>query len=340
MPPTSASSLTTVARLAGVSVSTVSRALRGHSLLNVETIERVRRAAEQVNYQTNPIIADVMRRVRGGGRLRNLGTVAYLTFHDTVSGWRESRTYVAFYEGAVRRAEETGFKLELFWTRQPHLHSRRLTEILRSRGIVGVVVGPRPQQTPEVPLDWTHFSSAVVGVPLPGRPLHRAGSNQANNMETMLRALQARGYRRPGFVLQGPQVESSEHGWEAEWSYHQGRLKASQRVPYLGLKPRSQRTFARWFSRHRPDVVISLVDEFRPWLEQLGRRVPDDVGVACLARPAGPDGPAGVHQFPDAIGASAIDLVANQIFAHERGLPATPRSLLIDGQWRDGWTVR
>lgn len=336
-PPT----LRTVARAAGVSVSTVSRALRGHPLLNAGTVAAVRAAAVRLGYRANPLISDVMRRVRHRGRPQHLGTIAYLTFHATASAWRDNATYREFHDGAARRAAELGFGLELVWAREPHLAPQRLTAILRTRGIAGLIVGPRPTQTVGAELlDWSHFSAAVLGMPLRGVVHHRAGSFHANSMETLLAALGARGYRRPGLALLPEQAHTTDRGWLAAWDFFQHRLPTADRVPLLVPKATPEAAFARWWRRHRPDVVIGLQDEFVDWLRALGRRVPDDVGFARLSRPLVDGAPAGLHQFPAAIGMAAVDLVANQIFSGERGLPAIPRALLIEGRWCDGWSAR
>lgn len=341
MPAKSGPSLHSLARLAGVSPSTVSRALRGHPLLNAETIARIRALAAREGYRANPLISDVMRRVRQRGRLRDLGTLAYLTYHPTADGWKDNLTYRDFHAGALRRAGDLGFGLETIWAVEPHLTPRRLTEILRSRGIAGVVVGPRPAQSLTRFPEWSHFSAAIVGVPVPGVMHHRAGSAHLRNMELLFAALVARGYRRPGLALHTTQASTTDRGWQAGWHDWQQQLPPAQRVPILIMPELSERAFGTWWRRHRPDIVIGLHDEFCHWLERLGQRVPADVGFARLSRPA-PDFPghAGIHQFPSAIGAASVDLVTTQIFSGERGLPTIPRSLLISGQWCDGWSAR
>lgn len=340
MPAESTASLKAVARIAGVSLSTASRALQGSPRLLPETIEAVRAAAVQVGYQTNPFISDTMRRVRGRGRMGHFGTIGYLTFHDSASGWQQNPTYVRFHEGARRRAHDLGFTLAPIWAREPRLDANRLTAILKARGIVGVVIGPRPTQPQTDIIDWAHFSIASVGVPLPCVRLHQAGSHHARLMERMLTVLHQRRYRKPGLVLLESQISQTDPGWITTWTYRQQSLPPRQRVPLLVMRSLQKKPIAQWLNRYEPDVVIGVEEELGALLQESGRRVPEDIAFAHLSRPEGPDAPAGMDQRPRSIGAAAVDLVTSQIFSAERGIAATPRALLIEGEWVDGWSVR
>src|SRR5688500_11349798 len=79
------STITDVARAAGVSVATVSRALRGRDKVNPETRARVRRVAAELEYVASPTAASL-----ASGRTRVIGVVApFLTrwfFSTLVSG--------------------------------------------------------------------------------------------------------------------------------------------------------------------------------------------------------------------------------------------------------------
>lgn len=334
------STLQSVARLAGVSLSTASRALHGSARLRPATIAQVQAAALQVGYRANPYISDVMRRVRGRGRSGHLGAMAYLTFHDSADGWRRNATYARFHDGAAQRAKALGFTLDTIWAREPRLGARRLTSILEARGIAGVVVGPRPAAVgPEI-LDWTRFSSATVGVPLRAVRLHQAGSHHARLMERLLAELAARGYRRPGLVLLEPQVSKADPGWVTTWIHHEWRQRPRDRVPLLVLPALEPRAIRRWLQRHRPDAVIGVELALVELLQDFGYGVPGDIGFAHLSRPERADAPAGMDQCPREIGAAAVELVASQVLSNERGLAETPRVMLIEGVWREGWTAR
>ncbi len=340
MPAAITPSLKSIAQATGVSLSTVSRALQGNPRLKPETIAAVRAAAQAAGYRVNPFISDTMRRVRTRGRLGHFGAIAYLTFHDSVNGWQRNPTYLRFHEGAVRRAHDLGFSLDTIWACEPRLQPRRLTAILKARGIAGVVVGPRPVQPVADVIDWTKFPSASVGVPLPRVHLHQAGSHHARLMEQMLVALGERGYRRPGLVLLETQISKTDPGWVTTWVYRQQEMPAAQRVPLLVMSALQPKRIEQWVQRHRPDVVIGVEEEIGRMLAARGWRVPEEIGFAHLSRPERADAPAGMDQRPRAIGAAAVDLVANQIFSGERGLAEIPRVLLIEGEWIEGWSVR
>lgn len=338
---TSTPTLHDVARRAGVSPSTASRALRGSAAIAASTCARVQEAAGALGYEANPIISDVMRWARSRGRSTKLGTIAYLTFHDTRTAWHSNPTYQAFFEGANEQAANLGFSLEPVWAAEPGLHARRLTDILQARAITGVVVGPRPRPPTTPILNWQPFYTASVGVPLPGVNLPQAASHYLRSMECLIGALTGLGYRRIGLAVHRSLVPPTDHGWLAALALYQQELPPADRVPPLTPTAWHEAILATWLEQHRPDVVIGQrADDVLPLLMRLGLRVPDDIGFALLSRPPVRDAPAGIDQRPRQIGAAAVDLIAQQFFTGDPGLPSSPRFILIEGEWNEGPTVR
>jgi len=336
-PPT----LLMIAKRAGVSSSTASRALHGHPLLAKETIQRVRVAAQELGYHANPLLSNVMRSVRARGRCVHLGAIAYLTFHNTATAWRENPTYNAFFEGARDRAHELAFSFEPIWAAEPGLNDRRLTAILRCRNVAGVIVGPRLVQPVHPIIDWSHFSISSVGRPLPGMVLHQAASHYLRTMQRLITALTDRGYRRIGLALSRERVPPTDHGWLAGFSLYQQTIAPSDRVPLFIAEDYDPRALRRWIDAEKPDVVIGQrVDVVDLLLPKLGLRIPEEIGYVLLSRPQEPGAPAGMDQLPRLIGAAATDLVANQMACGERGAPRNARFVLVEGEWVEGPTVR
>ena len=338
--PKQTPTLATIAASAGCSTSTVSRALRESHLLPAETIRRVQRVAAKVGYRSNPLVSEMMRRMRGIGRPSPGGTLAYLVFGPTPMAWREHLTYVGFFEGAQARAGELGYRLEPFWADEPGLSLRRLTQILRARGIGGIVVGPTPGLPVSPRLDWQHFAATKIGVPFPDLPIPCAVSNHYRGTTQVIERLTSLGYRRLGLVLQEHQNVKTSGLWLAPLVMHHRRAAADDRVEPLILRSWKEEDFAEWVRTQRPDVVIGLRFELVSWLNRMGLRVPQDVGFFHLDRCTEPGNFAGLDQRPREIGAAAVDLLAQLLLADERNLPAHLKELLVEGVWVDGPTLR
>lgn len=339
-PPQPVPTLATIAAVVGCSTSTVSRALRGNRSLPPATIAKVHRAALALGYRPNPLVSDMMRRMREFGRPMPRGTLAYLVFGIERDDWQRHLTFVGFYKGASARAEELGFQLELFWADAPGLKAARLTQILRARGIAGVVVGPTPGLPRAPQLDWQHFAAVKIGVPFPELPLPCAVSNHFRGMLRVLEQLQALGYRRLGLVLQEHQNTKTSGMWLAPFALHEHHIRPADRVAPLLLSKWREADFARWYREHRPEVVIGLRRELITWLDRLGAAVPDRVGFVHLDRCTEEGDFAGLDQKPREVGAAAIDLLAQRLLANERSFPSLSKQLLVDSVWIDGPTLR
>ncbi len=330
--------LAAIAATAGVSKSTVSRALRGHAAIPAATVLRLTKVAQALGYRRSPLVGEVMRRIRGRGHFRGLAPVAYLTFDATPQAWRRQHTFMRFFDGARARAMQLGLQVEPFWMNEPGLTPQRAADIFEARGIEALLVGPTTGWARVPELEWARFCAVKVGTPLPGLPLPCACHHHFQGMTLLLAELARRGYRRPGLVLRDYQEAKTGGAWSAPLLRHQQQLASADRVPPLWLKDLSAGVFARWFKRHRPDVVIGQGNELPAWLEDLGRRVPADTGFADLDC-CSPDR-AGINQHSPAIGAAAVDLLLGRLLAHERGLPATGSIFMVEGTWADGPTIR
>lgn len=338
--PKQAASLSTIARLARVSASTVSRALSDHPALPAATRKRLQRLAEKLGYRRNGVVSEVMRRARSGRHARGVGNIGYLSFGDSAADWRRDPTFSSFYEGARNRAQELGYELEHVWSTEPGMTPNRLTQILGSRGIAGVIIGPSRSQIEVPSLDWNVFAPVKVGVPVPGLAVPCACHNHYRAMLRVLEELTARGYRRPGLAMPQHVNVKTAGAWAAPLAQMSGHLAQLKPVPSLINTDWAEEDFARWMEKYEPDAVIALHDDAMGWLRRLKRRVPQDLGLACLDRGDSIAGASGIDQRPRAVGAIAVDLVVNRLIANERGIPDLQRTIMIDGAWHAGSTLR
>jgi hypothetical protein len=93
--------------------------------------------------------------------------------------------------------------------------------------------------------------------------------------------------------------------------------------------------------RERPDVIITpAADVLVGTLQKAGWKIPEDIGLALLACPQIGDPNSGVFQNGRMIGALAVDTLVSMVERHERGLPEQATTLMVEGQWNEGRTLR
>lgn len=329
----------TVAARAGVSMMTVSLALRNQGRMAPETRRRVLRVADEVGYRPNPLVGALMVNLRTSRARSSDQTIAFLTSHPERHGWRQGLTACHFHQGAVARAERLGFKLDEFWLAEPGMNGKRMSDIFRARSMAGVVLAPLPAPGKAPDLRWDQLAPVALGYSITTPNMHRVANHHSRSLRIALGELQARGYRRIGLVTKQANEARADYHWSIQIHYHHTKIPAKDRIP-PHLPPVLERErFWEWFQEHRPDVVLGDGVIVYDWLRYYGVRVPDDVAVAALDYYAEVAEVAGIDQNSELIGAAAVDLVAEQLYHNERGLPQKPKVVMIEGEWKDGPSI-
>lgn len=323
-----------IAAAAGVSVATVSMALRNSEKITPETRAKVREVAEQLGYRPDPLIAALSSR-RRERNLNNLDVIAYVTAYPTREGWRDNRFAPAAYDGACARAAQRGYRVEHFWLRDEHMTSRRLASILQARGILGVCFAPFPDVVPQFSFAWDHFCSVAMGYTMLRPGLHRASPHQFQGMQLTLNTLRQRGYKHIGVALGKRVSKIVAKNWIAAvllFQYNHGRSAAT----CLVYEESDRQELAAWMKTSKPDALVVSDVYLIEWIKEIGIRIPEDLGVVPLERYPGY---AGLDQKPAMVGAAAIDLVIGMIQRNETGLPADPKVVMVEGAWVEGPSV-
>ncbi len=334
-------SLRAIARLAGVSVSTASRALHNHPVISAAVRKKIQDLARRRGYAINPLVAQIYSEARAGRGFGNLGTLALITSWDTPAWWKDHPTLRGFHDGVIDRAKQSGLGVDEFWALEPGLKGQRLTQILRARGIGGVVLAPVPGRNATDLLDWKYFSAALVGESVRKPRLNRAVPNQRHAAQLAIRELTQLGYRRIGLVLRRRYHAMTDFNLLATFLLLQHGLPAAQQVPLEMPTEWTESIFLAWFKKHRPDAIVGVVGPVRDWLAKIGVRCPRDVGLVSLDWDDETKAEfAAVDQSAHAVGGAAVNLVLSQMRQNERGIPAIPQTVLVDSVWRPGASVR
>ncbi len=328
-----------VADAAGVSRMTVSLALRNSPRISEGTRRRVQALAVSLGYRPDPLIQRLATRLGQSRRERDGQVIAWVTAWKERNGWKKYPAFCAAYEGALARAEKLGYRLEEFWLRQPGMTARRLSRILHQRGIECVLIAPLPKGGGHLTLEWERFSLVALGYSMVAPRVNRVVNHQLHSAREAIRQLYRRGYRRIGLCVLQEQNARVDHSWLEAIAYHQFQSPASDRVQPLVQSVWNAKEAQRWLKKERPDSLLVQGSWIREFLVKEGYSVPGDIAVALLDWPDRAQDMAGINQRIDVVGAAAVDLVVSQAYHHEKGLPAAPRTVMVEGIWIDGATV-
>lgn len=324
-----------VARRAGVHPATVSRALRDDPRISPAQRERIRRVAAALEYRKNPLIAALMTARRSRRQSRYEATLAYLTHYPAARAAFFAAEFGELFAGARARAQEQGYRLEEINAFEPALSSARLTEILRHRGIQGVVLAPLHSIHDRFELDWSQFATVAIGYSQQGVQVERVSHHHFSGLADAARACRAAGRRRLGLALPRRVHEKIAKRWLAALLLDQAEHPGDAVTPHLP-ETWDEPGFAGWFRRERPDAVLCLhVTSVQAWLSRLGRAA-REVAVVSLDRRPRDRGIAGINQDYARIGAVATDTVIGLLQRNELGLRPSPPTILLDGVWVPG----
>lgn len=271
------STITDVAREAGVSVATVSRALRGLDRVSADTRERVFEVATRLDYVASPTAMSL-----ASGRTQVIGVVA-----PFLSRW--------FFASIVSAIEKTlrrkGHHVLLFDLEDDTFESRLpLSQNMLWKRVDGVITLNLPLSEGEVDLlDRLHLPVVAIGTPVPGRPVVRIDDSLAMRQAT--EHLIALGHQRIAYVGSVPQNVAHVKTPQARLQAFQATLRAH------GLTSNPQwvlasdwtadssleHTMAMLARPDRPTAIVAASDEMAfgalAAASRSGLRVPEDVSV-------------------------------------------------------------
>jgi LacI family transcriptional regulator len=153
-----------ITRAADWSLATVSYALRDDPRIRSETKTLVQKIAAQLCYRPNPRFSALMSPIRTSRPVATGERIAFVWVHTSRAESAKDPFLQRVFLGAKVRAEALGYGLEQFWTAERGMTDRRLSQVIKARGIVGVLLSPVMHEA-EVTLDleWSAFAPAVIG---------------------------------------------------------------------------------------------------------------------------------------------------------------------------------
>lgn len=331
---------------AGVNQSTVSRALRNDARISEAVRHRINGIARKRAYRPDPVLSALMT-YRTARRIPNENSkIAVIRFCE--SGARADKVLEREFTGIRERAKEQGYSTELFLCSPAAAEMKRLSRILFSRGIRGLLIGPLAehlQLLDMTPFEWARFSSVALGYSMRSPRLHYVAQDHDRRIEMVYRHLQQLGYRKIGFVNRRSVEHRNRHlfvGGYLKCLYLDGR--STDKSPPLLYEDWTDLNPLPWLKRFRFDAVMAAVPgEFIAALKPPGIKVPTDLGVAGVA--IDPDNRlqrpiSGATEDLAAMGRTAVDLLHRLLCDADRGIPKHCQAILLEGGWNPGRTLK
>lgn len=321
-----------IARLAGVSVSTVSRALNGSGLVNAETRERVAELARSLNYSINLGARNL--------RLQENRTVAVVVPFDAASRQHISDPFFLSIVGAIADAlTDRGYEMLLARVDAEHLDfASRWVDSGKALGVI--LIGQWRHHDQLNDMARRQLPLVVWGGEMPQQLYCSVGGDNVLGGTLATRHLLQLGRRRLAFVGDArlPEV----------WLRRQGHAQALREAgvavePALELaapfEPGAATGPVRDFLAAHPEVdgLVCCSDVLAMLAAQslraLGRRVPQDValvGYDDMPLAAYCDPPLStVHQPVAEAGALLVDALLRQLDGERPGPLTLPVHLTL-----------
>ena len=329
-----------LATACGVSKSTVSRALRNHPNISLKTREKVQRKAQELGYYQNPMVSAWMASLRKQVPAQEFSAVGWLNFEESKDFWTGPTYFRGLVNGARKQIELAHCILEEFWMREPGMTPDRMVDILKARGIAGLVIPHNTLGTIDDKIDVfnRHFKCVMIDKPLPGMTCVQA--DLYGNMQLAIKTLWQRGYRKIGFCAWTPHETGSRNLAGSAFLTHNRLIDEDLRVPYLEFEEGDiDAIVMQWYRRHQPEVIICMVQFIEYLLLKNGIRIPEDVGIVDLNLNNDDPHRSGIDQRHPQIGAKAASLLMGQM-GQPQYFDDIHARVLVRGRWVDGQTTR
>lgn len=324
-----------IAQQAGVSVMTVSRALRDGAGVAPPLHRRIHKIATELGYLPDPEVTRLMRHLRQRNKGKLVACIAAIT---SIPEEGEPPQLRKVRESARIRAEEHGYRLEIFRVASPERANPRLERTLLSRGIEGVLLlqQSRPLSLQRC-LNWDKFAATIASpsVLLPDCP--RVGINHFHNARLLCSQLAKAGHTRIGFVGTRSFCQRTNEAFPAATALN-GMASGAHPVPPFVFDDEAQliTRLPRWLEQERPEVIILHAESLiAPVTSIMASHKGPQIPLACTSIQAPAPRIPGIDERHELVGELAMDMLANLLCGRPRNRQGTHCSTLVEGLWVD-----
>ena len=305
-------SLADISKELGISKMSVSLALRGKNGVSEQLRGKVLAYAKKIGYKRDAEICRTMASIKLRGAGQFCGTIAMLLAVENESVLVNHPTFSEFHKGILRGAEKIGYNIDTFCLYEKGTTAKSLMRIFKSRGIRGGVLAGMYDSaylSPKFSELWKEFKFIAVGLRTYNPHLDYTSADQYLVARNAVKELLNLGYTRPALVLDKNIHDVVEGRFAGGFLEAQLRIKSSDRIPpffHNADVVESEKNFAKWYLKHKPDSILCLYNTPKKWLENLGVKIPKDVALVQLERRAKNPEWSGMNQHNDVVGELAV----------------------------------
>jgi LacI family transcriptional regulator len=329
--------LADIARVAQVSIGTVSLCLNNNKRAAKKTRERIQEIARRLGYREDPALSALVAYRTRKRTHRDYEVIAFL------SGWNPEdpqRSTLSHRSCAVApaaaRAQRFGYELREFWIPPGAEQQRQLGRRLYQMGIRGVLLAGTPHDEAPPDMPWDEFATVVLGRSNAPSELDRCAANFNQGMALLVSHLRNSGCNRLGIAS-----TRSHLSWTS-YEKPAGLLRAwyIDGCEFHLVEPfiadgRSMEiaALATWMRTNKVDGVMT--DDpglaFQA-IKRLGPSASDSIRVAGWELSHG--SPYSGIVTPDAqVAEAAVDRLRSKLLSREWGVPEVRTMVSINCQW-------
>ncbi|WP_269538024.1 LacI family DNA-binding transcriptional regulator [Cerasicoccus fimbriatus] len=327
-----------LATIIGVSKSTVAYALKNDPRICQATRIMVQEMAKIHGYRASPVVNRFMNEVRGG-RLKNRSiNMAYIAGGSELIARKRGLHERLLIEGAKSKAKQLGYHLDIISWEAEQLTEGRLNQVLKTRGIRGILIGPANSTHASMKLNWDEFYSLASGYTLEDPQLDRIAANLYQSSFDVVDKAFGRGYPKVVLAVNTVSDQRVGHRWLSgtlvqQWIYGKGRVQ----ILFGDWNSPCKRLLGA-IAKSRGSAIVGHDIVYRALMEY-GYRIPGDFGFVALDSCPDTNFISAVQQPHRGLGEKAVERIASMIERDVTGLPMAPLRLTVDCGWHEGSTL-
>lgn len=327
-----------IAKELEISTSTVSLALRNDPRISYNRRMMIEKTAEKMGYQADPTLSALVSYRYPKNTKVPTHTIAVVVDHPDSEFYQKSEINNQRLEGAKKRSHKLGYKLELFWLKRDYKHSESLNNVLKARGIKGLILNSFFFRESQLNFDWDDYSVVKINRFPEKLKFDTVQSDQMTGVRLAISNLRKKGFKRIGLTTHA--VDEFRNGNLLTSGYffeHHSNNYSSEIIPPLIFDDlelqKTKDEVVAWATRNHLDAIVSNWNCFG----NAAQVVQQQTGKTCVFLPLCIESHTrafgGVDQQHDKIGEIAVELLFNKLKKFETGITETPTNHLVQPKW-------